>query len=108
MSKIEEYKARMGASLTRQRDAAKGVVRDIEVLGGAALGGYIAAQKPDVGGIPTDAGLGIALIAGGYAMKQKDMKAVGLGLLAGYAHDWGVGMAASNPIPFSTVQGGKS
>ena len=105
MSKLAEYRSRVGAQLARQREGAKNIVRDVEVIGGAALGGYVAAQKPDIAGVPTDAGLGIALIVGGYAMKQRDMKAVGLGMLAGYAYGWGASMAISNPLPLSAVNG---
>jgi hypothetical protein len=107
LSSIAEYKARVATSLGRQREQARMFVSGAEIVVGATAGGYLAAQWPTVGGVPTDAAVGIASLVGGIAMKQKDLTCIGLGLLAGYAHDWGANMAEANPLPFGVYAGGK-
>ena len=99
MSKYELMKAKAANAVMKQRDTVRTVVTGGEVLLGATAGGYIAAQFPTVAGVPTDAGAGIALLAGGLAMKQRDMTALGVGMLAGYLHDVGAQLAQSYPVP---------
>lgn len=93
MSKLEHYKARTAHAIARNRESARMTVNAAEIVIGAGLGGFVVEKYPDIAGIPTDAGAGIALVAAGMAMKQRDMTALGLGMLAGYAHDKGAEMA---------------
>ena len=41
-----------------------------EIVIGAGLGGFVVEKYPDIAGIPTDAGAGIALVAAGMAMRH--------------------------------------
>lgn len=93
MSKLEHYKARTAHALMKNRESARMTVNAAEIVVGSFVGGYVAQTYPSIGGIPTDAGAGIALVAAGLAMRQRDMTALGLGMLAGYAHDKGAEMA---------------
>jgi len=97
MSKLEAYKQRTATAVMKNRDTIRGIVSTGELLLGATAGGYVAEQWPTMAGVPTDAGAGIALVAGGLALKQKDMTAIGLGLLAGYLHDVGAQLAREMP-----------
>ena len=98
MSKLETYKARTAQAVMKNRDTIRGVVSVGEIFLGATAGGYVAAQYPTVARVPTDAGAGIALLAGGLALKQRDMTAFGIGLLAGYLHDMGAALAVDMPM----------
>ncbi|MEY4004419.1 MAG: hypothetical protein RLZZ221_515 [Verrucomicrobiota bacterium] len=99
MSKLDLYKQRAASAVMKQRETVRGVVTSGEIILGATAGGYVAAQFPTIAGVPTDAGVGIACLAAGLAMKQRDLTAVGLGMLAGYAHDMGAQLAQSYPVP---------
>jgi hypothetical protein len=98
MSKIEEYRNRAAMAVAKNRESVRGVVTTGELFIGATAGGYLAQTWPTMAGIPSDAGLGIALLAGGIGMKQRDMKAIGIGLIAGYLHDVGAQLAREMPI----------
>lgn len=98
MSKLDLYKQRAATAVMKQRDTVRTVVTSGEIILGATAGGYVAAQFPTVAGVPTDAGVGIACLAAGMALKQRDLTAIGLGMLAGYAHDMGAQLANSYPM----------
>lgn len=60
-----------------------------EIVGGALVGGVLVQNMPTVMNIPTDAALGLVLVGVGIGMKQSDLGAIGVGLLAGAAHEYG-------------------
>jgi len=105
MGKLEHYKAKTANALVKNRDVMRGVVSSVEVIAGAAAGGYLAASYPTIAKVPSDAGLGIAFLVGGMSLKQKDLTALGLGMLAGYAHDMGAQMAVSTTKTSTTAVG---
>jgi hypothetical protein len=98
MSALEAYRQRAASAVAKQRDTVRAIIVTGEVLLGATAGGYIAQQYPTVAGVPTDAGLGIASLVAGLSMKQKDLTAIGLGMLAGYLHDVGAQLAEQYPL----------
>lgn len=98
MSKFEMMRARATNAVMAQRKTVRDVVTAGEVLGGAFAGGYLAQSVPTVAGVPSDAAAGIVLLTGGFALKQKDATALGLGMLAGYLHDIGAQTAQNHPI----------
>lgn len=91
MGALETYKTKAAALATRANS--KGEVRrmvdTVEIVAGAALGGVISNNMPTIGGVPTDAGAGLLLFGIGLGMKQRDVMALGTGMLAGAAHEWG-------------------
>lgn len=99
MSKYDLMKQRAANAVMKQRETVRSVVTGGELLLGATAGGYIAAQFPTVAGVPTDAAIGIGSLCAGVAMKQRDLSAIGLGMLAGYLHDVGAQLAATYPVP---------
>jgi hypothetical protein len=103
LGKLEHYKAKTANALVKNRDVMRGVVSSVEVIAGAAAGGYLAASYPTIAKVPSDAGLGIAFLVGGMSLKQKDLTALGLGMLAGYAHDMGAQMAVTNSTKTSAT-----
>jgi hypothetical protein len=106
LSKLEHYKQKTAQALVKNRDTMRGVVSSVEVIAGAAAGGYLAATYPTIAKVPSDAGLGIALVVGGMSLKQKDLTAIGLGMLAGYAHDMGAQMALGKSTTTTTAATG--
>lgn len=98
---VERYRKRAATAYAEKQATVRAVVSGVEILGGAAASGYLATIKPDIAGIPTDAGSGIALLAGGMALESPDMIATGLGVLAGYARSQGEKLAAGG-LPFTT------
>jgi hypothetical protein len=81
-----------------QRETVRQTVTTGEILLGAATGGYVSAQFPTVAGVPTDAAVGIAALAAGLGMRQRDLTAIGVGMLAGYLHEVGRGLATQYPV----------
>ena len=98
---LERYKKKAAKAYEEKQATVRAVVSGIEILGGAAASGYLAAVKPEVAGIPTDAGTGIAMLAGGMALESADMIATGLGFLSGYARSQGEQLAMSGNLPFT-------
>lgn len=98
MSKYELMKQRASVAVMRQRETVRNTVVVGEILLGSAASGYVAQAMPTVAGVPTDAGLGIAFLAAGLAMKQKDLTGLGVGMLAGYARDLGSQLHSSYPM----------
>lgn len=95
MGKLQAYKSRAIDAVKRNRQSVRTTVSVAEIVIGAGVGGYVAEMKPDIGGIPTDAGVGLVLLGVGYGMKQTDLSALGVGMLAGYVHDQGRKLAVS-------------
>ena len=94
MSKLATYKSRSLAAIKESRTAVRGVVNSVETVGGAALAGYVDATYPDgIAGVPGSAAAGLVLVGVGFGMRQADLKALGLGMLAGYAYAQGASMA---------------
>ena len=89
MSKLAKYKSRALDAVRSNRESVRTGVSAAEILVGAGLSGYVVEMQPSVGGIPTDAGAGLVLLGIGFGMKQRDLQALGLGMLAGYARDYG-------------------
>lgn len=98
---LERYKKKAAKAYEEKQATVRAVVSGIEILGGAAASGYLAAVKPEIAGIPTDAGTGIAMLAGGMALESADMIATGLGFLSGYARSQGEQLAMSSSLPFT-------
>lgn len=94
MSKMQKYKSKALEAVKKNRQSARTAVHVVEVLAGAYAGGYVAESYGEMAGIPTDAGAGLILAGVGYGMKQADLAWIGVGMLAGYAHNKGRGMAA--------------
>ena len=86
---LERYKARAAKAYESKKATVRAVVTSIEIVGAAGASGYLASVRPDIAGVPTDAGVGIALLAGGMALESADMVAGGIGFLAGYAREQG-------------------
>ena len=97
---LERYRRRAATAYAEKRQTVRATVSAIEIIAGAGASGYVAAMRPDVAGIPTDAGTGIALLAGGMALESADMIATGLGFLAGYARSQGEKLGAAG-LPFT-------
>jgi len=93
MSKLQKYKSKALEQIKKNRQGARQVVNVAEVVIGSGLGGYVAEMHPEFAGIPTDAGAGLLLAGIGYGMKQPDMTWIGVGMLAGYAHQKGRALA---------------
>lgn len=93
MSKLARYKSRALDAVRQNRASVRTTVSAVEIVIGATASGYVAQTMPKVGGIPTDAGLGLVLLGVGWGMKQNDLSALGLGMLAGYGRDMGRDLA---------------
>lgn len=94
VSKLAAYKSRTMAAVRESRTAVRSTVSTVETIGGAALAGYVDATFPDgLAGLPASATAGLLLVGAGWGMKQADMKALGVGMLAGYAYAQGASMA---------------
>lgn len=88
MSQLATYKSNALARIKSARNDAKMAIHGGEVIAGAAASGFIATKMENIGGVPTDAALGLVLLGIGYGMKQSDVSALGVGFLAGYARGW--------------------
>jgi hypothetical protein len=96
MSKLAAYKSRTLSAVRENRMAIRNTVSTVETIGGAALAGYVDATFPEgFAGLPASATAGLLLVGAGWGMKQHDMKALGVGMLAGYAYAQGASMAQS-------------
>ncbi len=93
MSKLARYKSRALDAVRQNRASVRTTVSAVEIVIGATASGYVSQTMPKVGGIPTDAGLGLVLLGVGWGMKQNDLSALGLGMLAGYGRDMGRDLA---------------
>lgn len=70
--------------INANRQQIRSTVDKVEILAGAALAGALAAKQPDIGGVPTEAALGLVLATAGMALNQRDAAAAGVGMLAYY------------------------
>jgi hypothetical protein len=88
---LEKYKQRaaLSARTMAGRHEVRKAVMSAEIVGGALVGGVLVQNMPTVMNIPTDAALGLVLVGVGIGMKQSDLGAIGVGLLAGAAHEYG-------------------
>ena len=91
MGALEKFKARSSALAARAngKSEVRQAIMSAEVVGGALIGGIMSQNVPTVMGIPSDAATGILLVGIGIGMKQRDIGAIGVGLLAGAAHEYG-------------------
>jgi len=95
VSKMQKYKSRALAAVQGRRDTVRTTVSVVEIGAGAFLGGYIAETMPQgLAGVPADAGIGLIALGVGVGMGQRDLSALGVGMLAGYLHGQGRTMAA--------------
>lgn len=100
MSKLAQYKSRALAAVQSRRETVRTTVSVVEVGAGAFLGGYIAETMPQgIAGIPADAGVGLIALGVGMGMNQRDLSALGVGMLSGYLHQQGRAMAAKQTTP---------
>lgn len=96
MSKIQKYKSRALDAVRSRRDTVRTTVSVVEIGAGAFLGGYIAETMPQgIAGVPADAGVGLIALGVGVGMGQRDLSALGVGMLSGYLHGQGRAMAAT-------------
>lgn len=99
-SKLQTYRSNAMEQIRKQRSTVRAAVDGAEVLGGAALAGYLDTNFVNgIAGMPISTGTGIALVAAGIGMHQRDMTALGLGMLCGTAYKKGTEFAVSNPLP---------
>lgn len=98
---LMRYKKKAATAYAEKQATVRAVVSGVEILAGAAASGYVAQVRPEVAGIPTDAGTGIAMLAGGMALESPDMIATGLGFLSGYARSQGEKLGANGAMPFA-------
>lgn len=97
MSKIQKYKSRALAAVQGRRETVRTTVSVVEIGAGAFLGGYIAETMPQgIAGVPADAGIGLIALGVGVGMSQRDLSALGVGMLAGYLHGQGRNMAVKS------------
>lgn len=90
MSKLAEYKSRSMARLNENKHKVRAVVDTVEILGGAVAAGAVDTKFPEgFMGIPASAGIGLITVGVGMGMGQKDLRALGVGMLAGYAYAQG-------------------
>jgi len=100
MSKLAQYKSRALAAVQSRRETVRTTVSVVEVGAGAFLGGYIAETMPaGIAGIPADAGVGLIALGVGMGMNQRDLSALGVGMLSGYLHQQGRAMAVKQTTP---------
>jgi len=98
VSKLATYKSRALAAVQSRRETVRTTVSVVEVGAGAFLGGYIAETMPGgIAGVPADAGIGLIALGVGGGMNQRDLSALGVGMLAGYLHGQGRAMASKAP-----------
>jgi hypothetical protein len=93
---MQHYKSRALHAVQERRHSTRTAVSTIEMVAGAAIAGYVDATMPTVAGVPSSAGVGIALAAVGFGMNQKDLTALGTGMIAGYAYSKGGAWAVSH------------
>lgn len=95
MSALEVFKQRSSAlaKIGEARETARMTVNAAEIVLGSAASGYVSKQIGTIGGIPADAAIGLVALGVGIGMRQRDVSALGLGFLAGYARDFGASFA---------------
>lgn len=94
MSKLQQYKSRSLAAIQDNKAKVRTVVDTVEIIGGSAAAGALDAKFPEgVIGIPASAAAGLITVGIGLGMGQKDLRALGVGMLAGYAYGQGQRMA---------------
>lgn len=95
MSKLAAYKSRSLMAIQQNKDKVRVVVDTVEIIGGAAAAGALDTKFPEgLMGVPASAAAGLITIGVGLGMGQKDLRALGVGMLAGYAYGQGGRMAA--------------
>lgn len=94
-AKVEAMRSSALAKVQANRASVRKGIDAAEVIAGAALAGYADAKMPTVGGVPTSAAGGLLLLGLGIGMKQQDIAAIGLGMVAGKAYQYGAVAAAS-------------
>jgi len=99
MSALEVFKNRQSAmaKIAQARESTKTAVSGIEIVLGSAASGYVAKQIGEVAGVPADVAIGLVGLGIGLGMRQRDVTALSLGFLAGYARDFGASLATSMP-----------
>lgn len=96
MSKIAKYKSKALAAVQSRRETVRTTVSVVEIGAGAFLGGYLAETMPQgIAGVPADAGVGLIALGVGVGMGQRDLSALGVGMLSGYLHQQGRAMAST-------------
>lgn len=90
---IAKYQSRALEAVRSRRQGVRNAVSGAEIILGAGLGGYLSASVGTVASVPVDAGAGLILLGVGFGMNQPDLSALGVGMLAGYAHGKGRAMA---------------
>jgi hypothetical protein len=95
MSALEVFKNKQSAlqKIGQARDATRTAVNGIEIVLGSAASGYVSKQIGEVAGIPADVAIGLVGLGIGLGMRQRDVTALSVGFLAGYARDFGASLA---------------
>lgn len=95
MSALEVFKNKQHAlqKIASAREATRTAVNGIEIVLGSAASGYVSKQIGEVAGIPADVAIGLVGLGIGLGMRQRDVTALSVGFLAGYARDFGASLA---------------
>lgn len=92
---IAQLKAKHGNLVKSLKEKSRAGVDAAEIGAGAAVAGYLDVAVPTIAGVPTSAGLGIALFVAGAVAEQRDIAYLGTGMLAGAAYKQGAALAMS-------------
>ena len=92
---LEQFKARSSAlaRVNEHRQSVRKIVDYGEMAAAASLAGALDTRAPEVMGAKPSLLLGVALLAGGAAMSQRDMMAGGVGMLLPHFYGLGQGLA---------------
>lgn len=103
MSALDLYKHKASAlqKIGAARDATRMAINGVEIILGAGASGYVNETLGEVAGIPADVAIGLVGLGIGLGMRQRDITALSIGFLAGYARDFGAQLAV--PVEVSVI-----
>ena len=90
---IAQLRSRYEGKVATLKEKTRQGVDVAEIGAGAAMAGYLDVAAPSVMGVPTSAGVGIALFVAGSVAEQRDLSMLGVGLLSGAAYKQGAALA---------------
>ena len=97
MNALEAYRSKSSAlqRINQHRNTVRRVVDVGEQSVGAVVAGALDAKLPAFNGAPPSLLLGVATTAAGVAMAQRDLVALGTGMLLPHAYDLGFNLAGN-------------
>lgn len=99
MSKLEMMRSKIAGQLAARREGVRRTVDLVEIGVGAYGSGFLAAQFPSgVGGVPVDAASALILGSAGWALKQRDLMSIAIGVGAGFLRAKGEEAGLRNPM----------